>query len=326
MAKTRRSSGKKKSKSRPYLLVGEPVGGLIGAGRTLAAILFKKDDETAFGRIAGAALVTVIAAGAALGVGPLREHVGDTRADPLDVRFQWPTLSGETQTWLPQSIQHNLIETVLTRCSPNPLDTESLEEAQWALLQTGWFPEPGPTVTRRPRGVIDVAGAWRAPAAVVRVGSVDHLVAWGGELLPPEYRAGTAWPLRVIEHPWASPPTDSAGQRRPGQTWVGGDVQAGLDLLALLRTRRAWEHVAGVDIGGFLDHNMLVIRTTEGAEVAWGAAPGAAAPGEQPDAEKLHRFDALLGNSAWINAGRPRVDLYTPYVYFDESAAGAKSR
>lgn len=321
MAKSKRS--RKKKKSAPYRLVGDSVGGMAGATRAIGGILFKKDGETAFGRIAGAALLAIIGASAAFGVGPLREHVGATRADVLDVRFTWPTASGESQTWLPQSIQNNLIETVLVRISPDPFDTESLEEAQWALLQSGWFPEPGPTVTRKPKGVIEVNGAWRAPAAVVRVGAVEHLVAARGELLPPEYRAGTAWPLRVIENPWTGAPTDSAGQRRPGTAWVGGDVQAGLDLLALLRTREGWPHVAGINVGAFLNDNLLVIRTTEGASVVWGGAPGAKTPGEQPDAEKLRRFDALLTNGAWINAGRPRVDLYTPYVYFDESASGA---
>jgi hypothetical protein len=320
MAKSRRSS-RKKGKARPYRIMGEKsVGGL----RAIGAILFKKDGETAFGRLAGAAMLTIIGASAALGVGPLRDHVGATRADPLDARFHWPLTSGETQTWLPESIKRNLIETVTLRLSPDPFDADSLDEAQWALRQSGWFPAPGPTLTRKPGGVVEITGPWRAPAAVVRVGSVEHLVASRGELLPPEYRAGTAWPIRVIEGPWAGPPTDSAGIRRPGEAWVGGDVQAGLDLLALLRIGGGWAHVAGIDVSGFLEDNMLVIRTTEGAEIAWGGSPGSNTPGEQPDAEKLRRFTALLSNSAWVNAGRPRVDLYTPYVYFDESAPDAE--
>ena len=326
MATSRRS--RKRGKARPYRMVGDSVGGLVGMFRAVGAILFKKDGETAFGRIAGAALLSIIGASAAFGLGPLREHVGATRADPLDVRFHWPRIqsksqAGENQTWLPESVRQNLIETVLVRLSPDPFDTASLEEAQWALRHSGWFPEPGPTVTRRPRGVIEIDGPWRAPAAVVRFDDVDFLVASRGELLPLEYDAGTAWPLRVIADPWAGPPTDSAGLRRPGQVWVGGDVQAGLDLLALLRTTKGWPHVAGVDVGGFLDDNLLVIRTTEGAEAAWGGAPGSMTPGEQPDAEKLSRFDALVTSGAWINAGRPRVELHTPYVYFDESAPGA---
>ncbi len=324
MAKSKRSSKKKKSKARPYHLVGDSVGGIAGGvargGSALGSILFKKDGETAFGRIAGAALLSIIGASAAFGVGPLREHLGSTRADPLEIRFNWPTISGDTQTWLPASIQQQLTDTVLVRLSADPFDTDSLEEAQWALRHSGWFPEPGPTISRKPRGVIEIVGVWRAPAAVVRVGAIEHLVASGGELLPPEYRAGTAWPLRTIEGAWAGPPTDSAGVRRPGEAWVGGDVQAGLDLLAMLRSTEGWSHVAGIDVDGFLQDNLLVIRTTEGAEIVWGGAPGSGTPGEQPDAEKLSRFTALQSNGAWVNAGRPRVDLYTPYVYFDESA------
>ena len=326
------SKSKRSSRKSPYRLKkdkadgggpGRLIGGITGLFRAVGGILFKKDGETAFGRIAGAALVSIIGASAAFGLGPLREYVGVNRADPMDVRFQWPRIAGEEQTWLPQSIQRHLTELVLLRLSPDPFNTESLEEAQWALLQSGWFPEPGPTITRKPRGVIEIVGAWRAPAAVVRSGNVEYLVASGGELLPPEYRAGTAWPLRVIEGAWAGPPTDSAGMRRPGEAWVGGDVQAALDLLAMLRTTPGWPHVAGIDVGDFLENNLLVIRTTEGAEVAWGGAPGSQTPGEQPDAEKLSRFGALLSNSAWINAGRPRVELFTPYVYFDESAPGS---
>jgi len=326
MAKSKRSSRKKKGKARPYHIAGESASGAAGAVATVlraaGAVLFKKDGETAFGRLAGAALLTIIAASAAFGVGPLRQHVGATRADPLDIRFHWPQIPGEDQTWLPESIRNNLVEMVLVRLSPDPFDTQSLEEAQWALLQSGWFPEPGPTITRKPRGVIEIDGRWRAPAAVVRVGTTEYLVASGGQMLPPEYRAGTAWPLRVIENPWAGPPTDSAGIRRPGQAWVGGDVQAGLDLLALLRAGQSWPHIAGIDVGGFIDDNLLVIRTTEGAEINWGGAPGSNTPGEQPDAEKLARLNTLLRSGAWINAGRPRVDLFTPYVYFDESAPG----
>ncbi len=296
-----------------------------GTALSIARGALSADGSSAFTRLA--AWVTLAAAVGALVVGrdAMQARAAGARSAPAVSQDAWPALApgggeNDATTWLPESVQRTLVAIVEGAISPDPFDVNSLETAHKALSATGWFRE-GPFLRRGPGGVVRVEGEWRIPAAVVRTAARDARVASGGELLPVQYPSGGAWPLRVVRGAWASAPADEFGAPRYGAPWVGGDVQGALALLGALRGTQAWKHVAAIDVSGFVQGRPLTILTTEGASVVWGSAPGAGAPGEQPDAEKLRRFVLLVKNPAWIAASRPRVELFTPYVYLDDTAA-----
>ena len=91
------------------------------------------------------------------------------------------------------------------------------------------------------RGLRLVAECGREPAAVVRVHGFDRLISAAGELLPVDYPSGTS-KLRFVTG--VSQPAPVAF----GEVWTGGDVQAGLELLAYLQSTPVYSQVAGVDV------------------------------------------------------------------------------
>lgn len=280
-------------------------------------------------RAAVGALVIGVGLGAALGYGPLARRVGAMRAAQVRAVVHWPLLAGKEQadatdasaTWMPAGERRALEQMVQFVVTPDPFDRASLEEARRALEATGWF-EDGLTLRRAPGGEVDVSGVWRVPTAAVRSGGVDRLVSRDGRLLRLDYPAGGAGGLRVVIGAWATPPDDESGSPAYGETWKGGDVQAALRLLDLLRSSPAWTHVAGVDVADFMKSGRLAIITAGGSRLVWGSPPGSPAPGEQPDSVKLARLTNLLNSPDWVRAGRPSADLYTPYVMIDASHRG----
>lgn len=263
---------------------------------------------------AGGWAILVVAGGAlALGAAPLEERAGEIRADPLEARLDWPAAPGAERTWLPASEQRRLTELLLATVDIRPTNGESLRIARERLLNAGWF-EPDLALRRLPGGVIDVDATWRQPAAVVRHGGAEHVVSTDARRLPLTYPEGSAGPLRFISRPWGDPPP-------AGETWTGGDVQAAIELLALLRTSSAWARVGGVDVGDYARRQMLTVVTTSGARVVWGSAPGLVPTGQVDHETRLARFEALLDDPAWLAANRPRVELHLPRPVINESAA-----
>ncbi len=266
------------------------------------------------------ALFGGLAFGGAMLEEPLQARVAALRADPVTVSFNWPPLASDpARTWLPEKERQRLRQIVLMTVAMDPFDHASLVNTRDELDATGWF-EQAPTIRRLPKNVIEVEGAWRRPAAVVRDGGRDRLVSVEGRLLPLVYEAGGATGLKAIHNVWADSPRYESGGLAYGRRWLGGDVQAAVRLLETLRNTPAWEHVAGVDVAAFLDRNSLTLLIEGGGRLVWGAPPGEQPPGEQPARVKLRRLIELVESPAWIGAGRPTAELYTPFVYIDETA------
>lgn len=274
------------------------------------------------------ALAIGLLGGAALGFAPLKRRVGALKGAQPAIEVEWPPLVGhrsaaETDppaTWMPAGERMALEMMLAQSISGDPFDAASLKRGHEALMATGWFAE-APTIRREREGRVIVTGAWRTPAAVVRHEGTERLVSRDGRLLRLEYASGSSGALRVISGVTFGPPRlERAARPAYGEQWLGGDVQAALGLLELLRSSPAWPEVAGVDCGRFMDEGRLTVVTKDGAAIVWGSPPGTVAPGEQRDSVKLHRLTSLLGDEAWISAGRPRAELFTPYVLIDESA------
>lgn len=273
-------------------------------------------NRTLFGAIVIGGL-----AGVAFGIEPLKDRVGELRADPLIVEFAWPKLAGADGggTWMNPTEQDRLRAVALATLTADPFDRAALERTQEALSATGWFRE-APTIQRLPGGVVSIRAPWRAPAAVVRYGGWDHLVARDSSLLPVRYPIGAADTLPVILNTYTGPPKSRAGGAGYGLTWAGGDIGAAISLFDQLRKSDRYGSVSAIDVSRYVPEGLLTIITTNGGRIVWGAAPGAGAPGEVADSVKLERFENLFADPSWLGADRPPVEIHTSVVLIDESA------
>ncbi len=305
-------TAKKKNKSKPKV----SHGGLLSRLRPPRVSL--RTAALWLNRGVFAVIVVAAVAGVAFGYSPLRERVGAIRTDPLRVTIDWPTSPGGT--WLPIEEQDRLGAIARANLTADPFDIASLDATSAAFAATGWFGGP-PTVRRRPGGEVEISGAWRTPAAVVRHGGADHLVASDGALLPMRYAPGTARGMPVIVEPYTGPPTRSGGVPGLGLIWVGGDVTAALGLIEYLRRSPAAASIEAVDVSRYVSENLLVLRMSWGGRVVWGAPPGAGAPGEVADDFKRTRLEQIAREPTLARPEKGAVEIHSRFVLVDETAS-----
>lgn len=257
--------------------------------------------------------------------GRMERTVSGIIRTPVKVEFEWPLLrnadgptlpNGQPATWLSEPFRNQLLVMATTVLNDDPFDRNALERCGQAMLDSGWFKKVR-SIRRDRDGVVCIAGDWRAPAAAVRHDDRDYVVSREGELLPVDYKPGGSG-LRVIVNPYAPPPT------RPGEKWLGGDVQASLALLTQLQASPAYTQVAAIDAGAYVSKKRLEIVTDTGNRVVWGAAPGEFSPSEVSTQTKLGRLQFLISSPDFgkrIDAGKPLVDIASPRdILIDVSA------
>ena len=286
------------------------------------------------GPVCAAAVVLSIPVALTLGVPRLHARVSRTiSAEPARVVIEWPVVpppagavAGPATTWLSPDIRaglQSLAESAL-QAEADPLGPGALAALADTLGRTGWF-ERLDRVRREPGRVVRVSGQWRIPAAVVRHNGLDHLIARGGELLPPTYLPGQSG-QRVIFGSSSAPPVVD-GQPACGHTWGAptpgtlSDVQAGVQLLGVLAGKTWRDQVAGVDVSAYVTQRRLVIVTNAGGRVVWGAAPSERPFGEANLEYKLWRLDEMNRRRGRIDAGFALADVSGVIATVDESAA-----
>lgn len=269
----------------------------------------------------GAVVATVVIAHR-----PLLAQAATLKQEQLRVAFDWPPLAGKTTsrtadgepaTWMNAEQRAGLERVALRLLSGNPFDRQSLERTRSALAETGWFAE-GPWLKRYEDGVVVVSGVWRVPAAAVRTASGERLVASGGETLPVVYPQGRSRMPIITGVRAAEPPL--------GEAWPGGEVQAGLALLAFLHPMPGFDHVASVDVSQFAASKRLSLVTVTGGRVLWGGPPGEFLPGQAPAATKRQRLAAVFRQFGQLDAGRPEIDVRSEDgVYTTDTTLVARS-
>lgn len=266
-----------------------------------------------------------LAAGWVFGRGPLERHIASLSASTPVVRFNWPvspapagrdTRRGET--WLPAAVQRDLGGIALAELSTDPFARESLERARQALLATGWFKRIT-SIRRTPEACVDITAEWRVPAAVVQHKGREFLVAMGGEVLrlPPRspVRKGS---MPIITNPRLGPRTDALGVVF-GQPWPGGDVQAAIDLLRLVRRMPEAKRITGVDLADYIETGHLTLMTDAGARIVWGSALSELGPGEVPVDTRRARLRDILQTR--FDETQKRIEIHTPVVLVDKTAS-----
>lgn len=169
---------------------------------------------------------------------------------------------------------------------------------------------------------VHIEMAWRRPAAVVRssafqrgdrpglrdtaIDASAHVLPMAG---PPESFPG----LRVILNP-ARLPAPAPSPADGAWIWPGQDVRDALSLLALLEQQPFAPQVAGIDLAEYARDGRLLIVSTTGGRVVWGAAPGGEGlyRGEVSDEKKLANILGLVQATGQIDGGQERVEIHWP--------------
>ncbi len=290
-----------------------------------------KDSGTIFGlrawiadlmsRIWIAGRVVTVLAGVALmvawivGIGPLRESVGSSRMELVEIDIAWPIAEHRDRSWLFPEVQQELHQMAAARISPDPFDHDSLAEAAHALQSTGWF-EDDLLVRRMPDGRVSITGSWRTPAAVVSENGREWLVDMQGVplRLPPGVSAPTGF-FRIYD-PASPPPQDASGAVRYAVRWDTDDVRDAIALLWKIVTEiePASKALIGVDLGEYPRTGRLVLVTDVGCRIVWGGPLGQPRPGEAPVEKRLGQLAQILQPKARQDRGVSRIELYTEYA------------
>ena len=240
-------------------------------------------------------------------------QVGKQRQVEPSISMNWPKLyaldAGPGDTWLARQTQRELLELAESALSGNPMDQASLVRCEELLMGTGWFSRVD-RIARTPAGNISIKATWREPVAAVRCDGLDWIVSEKTELMPLHY------PPDMSRLPLVMKPT-SPRPAKPGEVWIGGDVEAGLALLAFLKQHdEIMKQVRGVDVSGFAKGRQLAIITDRGNRIIWGTPTNAHTPGEPTTRKKI---EWLLDMQASPKFGR-RIDAGAPVIVLNNPA------
>lgn len=276
-------------------------------------------------RVVGGLVLVGLASAWILGLGPLEERVAQIQSDPIDVRFGWPVSRGSQQTWVPAAVRADLTQIVKASVAMNPFDVGSLERTHDRLISTGWFTDVD-GVRRTPGGVIDVAGDWRTPAAVVSREGRDYLVGVDTAVMRmPEGSAAPTGMFRIL-NPLADAPRDpDTGQILYGRSWHFDDVQHAIDLLELVARLPQADSIIAVDLADYPRKGRLLLITSTGCRLVWGAPLDEPVPGEVSVERKMAHLGVILDPARRLDRGQSRIEIFREQVFIDRTPSGDAS-
>mgnify|MGYP000417148924 CR=1 FL=1 len=258
---------------------------------------FQSLDPVAARRVGGAGLLVIVCGGIATGLALLATRVEarsrqSLQTIPVRFEFDWPR-GVENESWLPEAFRADLRHLASLHMGENdPLGGAPLSRLGEALDASGWFDDQ-PVVKREPGGVIHITGAWRVPVAAVRVLGNDLPVSRVGRIMPIPYEVGQS-DMPVVLGMQGLPPLNPDGGLNFKARWEATDLEAGLELLDLLRERPYAARLVGVDVSGFAHSRCLTLLVDSGAQIRWGGRIGTFNPAEVPTHIKLDRLDVLF--------------------------------
>lgn len=242
---------------------------------------------------------------------------------PPVVRIHWPEAisNGQPVNWPPALTQKDLLDDAYTIVEedPGPFSAKTLDALGIWLSETGWVSAIR-DIRRLDEGVIEIDAAWRSPGAVVREGAQDYLIATDGRRLRLSWRADLS-PFPVIR----GAPDAEALAVVPGELWPSDAVQAGLEVLNLVREELpgslGWDQVRGVDVSGYNRFKRVVLLTDRGNRIIWGRTPSDPVPDAVSTEAKLGQLRYLRQHPDFgrrIDAGRGLIDISSGPVLVED--------
>ena len=197
----------------------------------------------------------------------LRQYVKNSQSARVDVSNV--TLADQPD-WMGAWLSNDLSAIVAQRVSADPMDGKSLADAATALERNPWVARVH-RIERHPNRKVVVQASFHRPAAVVGGDAGYHLVTQNGMLLPGVYRNDQldVLGLPVIEGVGAAPVAE-------GAVWPGEDLQAGLDLVNVLKGEWYLPQLSSirVDQRDRMGRIRLMLITRTGGTLIWGLPPG----------------------------------------------------
>jgi len=296
---------KKKAKSKGSRAEsGDDTGSV---GQMLAAWSGKALTWTAVLAIAAACVGWVIGADA------LQARASQIKAEPVEVRFNWPEGS-DGRTWIPTAVQRELIRIVEANLSTDPFDRDSIQRLHDRLKATGWFREIR-ALARKPGGIVKVDAVWRAPAAVVVRAGCEYLIGTDSAVmeLPHDFKLLPS--MFRIKNPHADPERDLAtGEVLYGRDWPLDDVDHALRLIAAVSRVPEGATIVSVDLSEYPSMGHLLLTTDTGCVLNWGAPVDETVPGEATVDRKLVNLRTILSSSRRLDRGLARIDINRGHV------------
>jgi hypothetical protein len=241
--------------------------------------------------------------------------------------------------WMSDFLAQRIAETARVGGDKSPFDREMLVEARAALEKNPWI-ERVYDVRRaygnRPGDLLEINCEYRVPVALVKWGDYYSLVDRNGFKLPEQYEAKDVpkivrieegrVDIRIIEGVKKPPP-------EPGHKWVGDDLAAGLEMIALLSDKPYAAEILKINVSHFYSKGdpQVVLVTKYATEVRWGRAPSAKDAFVEVDAaKKLERLKTLSEKFGRLDAGQTSgLDIRFDTITYPGSAAagtGMESR
>ncbi len=296
--------------------------------RGFLAWLRGTDDDVELGsawttarRIGAGVGALAVVIGWIVAIEPLKSRVSSIQSPASLVRIDWPlNEQARVVNWIPAATRHDLQQLAENQAlGTGAFDRDSLARTGQALEETGWL-RPGVEVRRRARGVVDVDGAWRAPAVVIQRDSRMHLGAIGGELLrvPESLDLERTTMFRVF-NPHSDAPRDRMGALAYGEKWPGGDVQAAIELIDRIGPLDESKFIIGVDVREYMRSGHLLIVTDAGGVIDWGNPISEPAAGEVPVADKIAHLRRVLRPGQRLDTQAGRIEIYNRVVQLDKT-------
>jgi hypothetical protein len=284
----------------------------------------------------GLLLTAGVVVGAGLGIPALGRNAARRISNESRTVQVWLTPPG----WMPQETFDGVMDRAVAAYarasrdlgSREALSVEPLRAVQEAVATSGWALD-APRVSRRQptrvegdeaaarRNDVVIELAWRRPVAVVRSsaflfgarpGLRDTAIDASATVLPMSGPPESFPNLRVILNPSGLPAPKDATDTNP--QWPGQDVRDAIALLDLLAAEAFAPQIAGIDLAEHADGRRLLIVTTTGGRVVWGAPPGGEGiyRGEVPDESKLANLQSLVEATGQLDGGQERVEIHWP--------------
>ncbi len=217
--------------------------------------------------------------------------------------------------WIEGKLGDQMKQRVAERVQADPFDGRALTDAAMVMLMNPWVASVD-QVRRTPAGVV-VEATYRQPLAMVQARDGFHVIDTQGVRLsgPAYWQALEPSGLPMITNVSVAPPPEL------GMPWEGAEIEAGVELVKLLRDEPYAGQITAYDVGqrdprtGKL---CLVLQTDEGG-VVWGRPPGDAwAVAEVSTSEKVDRLRRLAetylgridagGRVVWIHGQQVQTD------------------
>jgi len=272
-----------------------------------------------------------LTAGTGVGLAFAESRAAEIASDgPPVVRIDWPEAiaDGQQVVWPPEPVQRALLDQAYAIVAeyPGPFSPDTLDALGTWLSKTGWVSGVS-SIRRLDGGVIEIHAIWRAPAAVVRDGAQDYLIAADG------CRLRSSWRADLSPFPTIIGARDARALAVvPGEPWPSASVRAGLELINLLQSRlpgdQGSDQVAGVDVSQFVRLHRLILRTDRGHSIIWGRPPSDPVPDAVSTDTKLRQLAQLRHNPDFgyrIDAGQSLIDISSGPVLVEDRPSSAQN-